>query len=73
MTDDRTLNERILHNLRETLDRVHRDLDKMDMWAAALGAFLQPIPDYQVSERFMLPVRNRSERSAREPSRVQEH
>jgi hypothetical protein len=44
----------IVRNLIESLGRLHEDLDRMELWAAALGCFTHPIPDYQPSERHIL-------------------
>jgi len=34
------------HELAEAIDGLDRDLEKVEFWAAALTAFLQPIPSY---------------------------
>jgi hypothetical protein len=44
----------IVRNLIEALGRLHEDLDRMELWAAALGCFAHPIPDYQPGERHLL-------------------
>jgi hypothetical protein len=46
--------EMIVGNLIEALDRLREDLDKVELWAAALGQFRGPVPDYEPSERYLL-------------------
>lgn len=54
------LDEHIAQNLREAIDRLHRDVEKVEIWAGALSAFLQPVPDYELPHEYTLP-RERSE------------
>jgi len=56
----------IIRNLIESLERLRGDLDRMELWAAALGSFRRPAPEYQPSDRHLLksPPERRS-RSAR--------
>jgi hypothetical protein len=49
-----TANEHIAQNLRDALDRLHRDIEKVEIWAGALSAFLQPIPDFELPHEFVL-------------------
>lgn len=49
--------EMIVRNLVEALERLHADLDRVELWTAALGSFQRPIPDYQPGERYMLGSR----------------
>jgi len=52
----------IVRNLIEALQRVHEDLDRMELWAAALSSFQNPIPDYRPGEQYLLkPQPNRPE------------
>jgi hypothetical protein len=44
----------IVRNLIEVLGCLHEDLDRMELWAAALGCFAHPIPDYQPGDRHLL-------------------
>jgi hypothetical protein len=44
----------VIRNLIEALERLHEDLDRMELWAAALGQFQHPIPDYQPGDRNLL-------------------
>ncbi len=43
-----------VRNLIEALDRLHQDLDRVELWTAALGSFQNPAPEYQPSERYLL-------------------
>jgi hypothetical protein len=56
----------IIRNLMESLERLRGDLDRMELWAAALGCFQSPAPEYQPNDRHLLktPAERRS-RSAR--------
>lgn len=45
----------IVHNLIDALERLREELDRVELWAAALGHFQQPIPDYQPRNDYMLP------------------
>jgi hypothetical protein len=45
----------IVHNLIDALERLREELDRVELWAAALGHFQQPIPDYQPRNDYTLP------------------
>jgi hypothetical protein len=53
--------ETIVQNLVQALQQLHRDLDKVELWAAALGTFQSPVPEYQPSSQHLLPVSPRRE------------
>ena len=56
----------IVRNLIEALERLHEDLDRMEVWAAVLGSFRHPIPSYQQNDRHLLnPARNPPSRAVR--------
>lgn len=44
----------IVHNLIDALERLRDDLNKVELWAAALGHFQHPVPDYQPDNAYML-------------------
>ena len=44
----------IIRNLIESLERLRSDIDRMELWAAALGSFRHPAPEYQPSDRHIL-------------------
>jgi hypothetical protein len=44
----------IVRNLIEALDRLHHDLDRMELWTAALDSFHHPVPDYRPNDRHLL-------------------
>jgi hypothetical protein len=50
--------DQIVRNLAEALERLHEDLDRVELWTAALSCFQRPVPDYQPGERYLLPVRH---------------
>jgi hypothetical protein len=45
----------IVRNLIEALDRLHDDLDRVELWTAALGCFQHPAPEYQPGDHYLLP------------------
>ena len=45
----------IVGNLIGALERLRQDLDRAELWAAALGYFQAPIPEYEPSDRYVLP------------------
>jgi hypothetical protein len=56
----------IVRNLIEALERLHEDLDRMEVWAAVLSSFAHPIPGYRQSDRHLLnPDRHRTSHAAR--------
>lgn len=44
----------IVRNLIEALERLREDLDRMEVWAAALGSFQHPVPEYRPSDQHLL-------------------
>lgn len=48
-------NDTIFVHLVESLERLHEDLDKVELWLGALSCFQKPVPDYQPSDRYLLP------------------
>ena len=51
--------DQIVRNLAKALERLHEDLDRVELWTAALNYFQRPVPDYQPGERYLLPSRPR--------------
>jgi len=51
----------IVQNLVEALEQLRKDLDRVELWAAALRCFQAPIPDYQPADRYVLPPARRPE------------
>lgn len=47
----------IVRNLIESLERLHEDLDRMELWAVALGCFNRPVPDYKPGDQHLLASR----------------
>ena len=52
----------IIHNLIEALEHLREDLERVELWAAALGQFRAPVPKYEPGNQYILPP-------AREPAR----
>ena len=46
----------IVRNLIEALNGLHRDLDRIELWTAALDCFRDPAPEYQASNDYLLPT-----------------
>jgi hypothetical protein len=57
--------EMIVRNLVAALDRLHEDLDRVELWTTALGCFQRPVPDYQASEGYLLPTTEKARARAR--------
>jgi hypothetical protein len=53
--------EMIARELQQAVERLHRDIERVEFWADALGNFSKPIPDYEASDsrlsEFVLPAR----------------
>jgi hypothetical protein len=45
---------KIVRNLVEALERLHEDLDRVELWTAALNGFRSPVPDYMPSDQHLL-------------------
>jgi hypothetical protein len=55
----------IVRNLIEALERLREDLDRMELWTAALDRFQRPIPDYKPADHHLLT--SESKRRPRPP------
>ena len=44
----------IVRNLIEALERLREDLDRMELWTAALGSFQHPVPEYRPGDQHLL-------------------
>jgi hypothetical protein len=49
--------ELIVRNLIKALNRLHDDLDRVELWTAALTHFQHPVPDYKAESEHLLPTR----------------
>jgi hypothetical protein len=51
--------EMIARELQEAVDRLHKDIARVEFWTDALGGFAKPIPDYDTASvrlnEFILP------------------
>ena len=48
--------------LRQAIESLRADIDRVEFWADALDGLVQPIPDYQATDRLsqhLLPSKNR--------------
>jgi hypothetical protein len=57
--------DQIIRNLAKALEQLHEDLDRVELWTAALHSFQRPVPDYQPGERYLLPARRERRRGGR--------
>ena len=52
--------------LRQAIERLRADIDQVEFWADALDGLVQPIPDYQATDRLsqhlLLPQQPRNGR-----------
>ena len=55
----------IVRNLIEAVERLHRDLDCVELWTAALGHFHRPVPDYRPGDQYLLPSLKRDTQQPR--------
>ncbi len=44
----------IVRNLLEAIERLHEDLERVEIWTAALDSFQRAVPDYQPSHAYLL-------------------
>jgi hypothetical protein len=49
--------QEIARHLGEAIERLHEDMAAVELWAAALNCFVQPVPAYQPSDKFLLPLK----------------
>jgi hypothetical protein len=47
----------VVRNLIEALDRLHDDLERVELWTAALSSFQKPAPEYEPDTAYVLPTR----------------
>ncbi len=47
----------IVRNLIEALERLHEDLNRVELWSAALDHFHHPVPEYRPGDAYLLPHR----------------
>ena len=52
----------IVRNLIEALERLRNDLDRMELWAAALDRFQDPVPDYEPGDQHLLDPESKARR-----------
>ena len=55
--------DQIVRNLAKAIERLHEDLDRVELWTEALNCFQRPVPDYQPGERHLLPGRSQRRRA----------
>ncbi len=55
--------DRVVRNLIEALNRIHADLERVELWTAALACFQEAAPQYEPSTDYLLPPRKAVPRS----------
>jgi hypothetical protein len=45
----------VMKNLIEALNRLHDDLDRVELWTAVLKSFQEPAPEYRPRTDYVLP------------------
>jgi hypothetical protein len=45
----------IVRNLIEALNHLHDDLERVELWTAALSSFQHPAADYRPGDHYLLP------------------
>jgi hypothetical protein len=58
-----TAEDLVVRNLIEALNRIHADLEQIELWTAALACFQEAVPQYQPSSDYLLPPRKQAARS----------
>ena len=53
--------EMIVHNLIQALEQLRQDLDRVELWTAALGCFQRPVPMYEPNDRYLLSTKSKSD------------
>ena len=67
MRPNEPLVREIAKNLDDAIHRLNEDLERVEIWTAALGAFLEPVPGYEsANQEFLLP---RADPARESPSR----
>lgn len=59
--------EPVKERLREAIDRLRNDIDRVEFWADALDRLAQPVPEYQATARLsqhLLPSHRRLSETA---------
>lgn len=46
--------DKISERLQESLARLRKDIDRVELWAGALEGFSRPIPEYDAAGRYRL-------------------
>jgi hypothetical protein len=56
MRSDEAPRQRIMRNLETAIERLNEDFERVEFWAAAMDAWLKPVPAYETTETdFLLP------------------
>ena len=59
------LRDQIMQNLKDSIERLNDDYERVAFWAAALDAFVKPIPSYETTHsEYLLQASHRPQNSA---------
>lgn len=47
----------VARRLIEAIERLHKDVETIELWASAVAGFCRPVPGYQPKDTFILPPR----------------
>jgi hypothetical protein len=53
--------DRIRQHLLDAVERLQEDIAKVELWAAALSGFAQPVPKYEPRGDHLMPRRDRAQ------------
>lgn len=65
ISGQQTGQEEISDRLKEAIDGLRKDVTRVEIWATALGTFVQPVPDYRPNSSFVLG--SDAEKSTKKP------
>jgi hypothetical protein len=55
MNNDSSSNEAAIINLHKAVEQLQQDVRRVEIWAAAVSCFAQPIPEYAPVAEYLLP------------------
>ena len=41
------LQQHLARRLADSIDRLHKEVEQVELWASAVSGFIQPVPDYE--------------------------
>jgi hypothetical protein len=66
---DKALQENLARHLCDSVERLQKQVEKVEFWASAVRGLVEPVPDYQPNDdtiaRYIKPGRSRKKRRRR--------